>query len=754
MKGAGIRVFLDSEELRYGKSIKEVLKAVDESQIYVPIFSKKFASRSWCLRELARMVECHSESKGKREIIPIFCDVKTQDVKLNTDLYEKDILEHSKDFEARELDRWRSALKKVGGIIGPKLEGKGEGKEIESIVKEVLCMLGKHVDVPGELVEDYRQIKAIIEKLDLNYGGVRFLGIHGLGGIGKTTLAKVVFKKLVSHFDRVSFLNDIRESSQHGLDGLVALQKKLLTSVGSSSLADHIQDTGGGMYWIKAFCQNKRVLIVLDDLDKKEQLEKLAGKSDWFGSGSRIIITTRDEGILMTQVESSSEDGQNQPEGILRYPVCEMEFDHALQLFYNHALRSNSPTKDYDALSKDIIRKVAMLPLAIEVIGSYLYGLGFALEPHDDKIKLLDETLRKLDEGPFEGVRKVLMISYKGLEAKQREVFLDIACFFTNEDQTYPLIMWYDCKYYPDSAVRVLRLRSLIKIRENKLWMHDQVLDLGRYIVLEEYPCKENRFKFSRVWTHEDAEELLQRKERNEHVQALSLTSGGSSHNFAAEELVALPKLRFLQAKGLDISGDFENLLSMLRWLSWQTCRTTFQAKNFHFSRLIVLNLSDSNIEDGWAGWSQMKMDKLKVLDLTGCMRLTRTPDLSNFTSLETLILAWCVNLTTIDRSIGKLKLLETFNINRCRALHGLPLEFGSLQSLTEIIMPQNYQPFTLPETFGNLHSLSSLILDEHPGIRQLPDYWKVGESPTFIFMRVCGHKEASKLYWRNGNVG
>ena len=110
---------------------------------------------------------------------------------------------------------------------------------------------------------------------------------------------------------------------------------------------------------------------------------------------------------------------------------------------------------------------MANLLLAIEVIGSYLYDLG-SLDPHGDHKKLWKETLKKLDEGPFEGVRDLLMISYKGLEDKQREVFLDIAFFFTNVDQTYPIIMWDHCDYYPQTTICILCPCSLIKIIDDK----------------------------------------------------------------------------------------------------------------------------------------------------------------------------------------------------------------------------------------------------------------------------------------------
>ncbi|XP_039165652.1 TMV resistance protein N-like [Eucalyptus grandis] len=137
-------------------------------------------------------------------------------------------------------------------------------------------------------------------------------------------------------------------------------------------------------------------------------------------------------------------------------------------------------------------------------------------------------------------------------------------------------------------------------------------------------------------------------------------------------------------------------------------------------------------------------MDRLKVLDLTGCIQLRRTPDFSIFMTLEILILARCVKLTTIDHSIGKLEHLTTLNIKGCRCLQELPAEFGSLQSLENIIMPQNFQPFKLPETLGKLESLSSLILDEHPEISKLPD--SIGQLVKLTHLSLCGCVKIKEL--------
>ncbi|XP_039165641.1 TMV resistance protein N-like [Eucalyptus grandis] len=477
------------------------------------------------LKEIAHMVKCTSTSNGKKEILPIFYDVNIDDVKLKTKLYKKAMSEHQKKFRSDELKRWEDALLEVASMKGWDLKGKG-----------------------------YRSMEAIMELLDVRSGGVRFVGIDGMGGVGKQLLPKIAEKALI-------------DLTSHGI-------------------ANKIKDGDDGINMIKQALSNKEVLIVLDDLDKKEQLKNLAGKSDWFCSGSRIIITTRDESVLMAQVGVFSKEVLNQPEEV-------------------------TPLQKNMVLSQQkLFIQRGMLPLAVAVIGSNLFDWGKDLE-HSDKREVWDETLKKLKEGPFKDVQDTLMISYERLEDKHQEIFLDIACFFITTDKTYPVIMWKDCGYFPSIAMRVLSQRSFIKIKEdNRFWMHDQVRDFGRYIVLQIYPRK-----FCRVWIPKDALKLLEGKKRNEDVEALSMTSDGCSHSIESKELVALPNLRFFRMKGIDILGNFKNLLLELRWFSWEITHKEFYAKSFHFPNLVVLDLSRSNIQDDWGGWSQMQLGTERKLE-------------------------------------------------------------------------------------------------------------------------------------------
>lgn len=321
------------------------------------------------------------------------------------------------------------------------------------------------------------------------------IGIHGLGGIGKTTIARALYNSIAHQFEVTSFLTDIRESSNQP-QGLVQLQEALLyDTVGDMNIK--LGNVYKGIPIIKKRLCCKKVLLILDDVDRLEQLQALAGGHDWFGFGSVIIITTRDKHLLAAhQVDKT-------------YEVKKLNHEEAFELFTWNAFKRKAPDEGYMEISNNVVLYAEGLPLALKVMGSNLYG---------KTVEEWKSALAKYEKIPNKEVQNVLRVTYDNLEENEKEIFLDIACFFKGETVEYVEKTLQACGFYPKIGISVLLDRSLVSIDEYKrLRMHDLIQDMGREVVRLDSPLEPGMR--SRLWYHEDVLEVLtENKVRAMHV--------------------------------------------------------------------------------------------------------------------------------------------------------------------------------------------------------------------------------------------
>ncbi|XP_048132989.1 disease resistance protein L6-like isoform X2 [Rhodamnia argentea] len=739
---AGIHVFRDDNELRVGEEIGlELLHSITQSQISIPIISENYASSKWCLRELAEMLKCR-RSKGQI-VLPIFYKVGPSQVRDVAGRLRDAINTHKGNMD--EVKGWEEALKEVKSLKGwesNKIDNGHEAALVAEVVGRVMSELKRlfQLNVPEQLVGIDDRVEQILKEKDSWKNGTWIIGIYGMGGIGKTTLAKVLYNKLSIDFEGRSFVANIRETFKN--EGIKCLQKQLISSITRKPC--DVSNVDEGIGFIKSQFSNKKCLILLDDIDDNNQLKALTGDGNWFKAGSIVIITTRNRNIL------------DEAKARL-YPLNELPFNQSLILFCRHAFGEDSPPSDYEDISHAIVSTTGRLPLALEVMGSFLHGK--AKETWND-------ALKKLKKVPDKKVQESLRISYDTLDKEVQQIYLDIACFFIGSSKEIPTYMWDVCSFLPAKGIEVLILTSLIEIeKDDKLMMHDQLRDLGREIVrLENEEKPQER---SRLWDKEEAKDVLDNNKGTCKIEALQI-GNGRGRRYTSEQFKELTNLRFLQMEFADLVGDFQNLLPNLRWLRWQPTSRNFEAVNFHLEKLAVLDLSKSGISKDWGGWGPLKLaTKLKVLNLSKCLSLRRTPDLSAFKSMEIMILEDCKNLEEIHPSIGDIKTLISLNVKSCHRLKELPVGVGRMEELRELILDgtaiqeipisRDYwkklktlsasgceRLAQLPESLGSLGSLTRLNLSSRT-IKELPE--SLGSLVSLTQLNLCatGIKELPK---------
>ena len=367
-----------------------------------------------------------------------------------------------------------------------------ESKLVQKIVEDISTYTLKKMPfhVAEYPVGINSPIEDVLKCLNVESNDVHMVWIYGLGGIGKTTIAKAIYNTISYHFEAKIFLKNVRERSETN-EGIIHLQDTLISEVlGDRSLKVHNKCRGTEMI-NKILCQ-KRVLLILDDVDNFVQLKSLLGKCDWFALGSRIIMTTRDKCLLATFGNGVS---------MSAYQVKGLDKNEAIELFSKHAFQSHEPNEDYLELANRVVHYAKGLPLALVVMGADLYG---KTKPE------WENALNKYEKIPYRDIQKILKISYEGLDDTEKHIFLDIACFFKGYNMDYDKVVdiLEACGLYPKTGIKKLIDKCLLTNNKFKqLSMHDLLQKMGREIVRQESP--ENPGERSRLWCYEDALEVL-----------------------------------------------------------------------------------------------------------------------------------------------------------------------------------------------------------------------------------------------------
>ncbi|CAK9236028.1 unnamed protein product [Sphagnum troendelagicum] len=302
------------------------------------------------------------------------------------------------------------------------------------------------------------------------------VALVGMGGIGKTTLSKKMYHLFHNQYDKSSFLEDVKSKD------INHVKKQLLHDLCDKTLHKDDDLNKENLDQIKKCMISKKVLVVVDDVGKKENLgallqlliDKDATNVD---CKSKILVNCRNWQILKYHVKESA-----------KMDMAFLEEEQARDLFMFHAFKHGSPMiNDVKNISMEIIKACEGLPLSLEVLGSYLCDSPI-LEVWKDTLHTLKNERSITGGSDNEVLWTTLRISYDHLDKDHQNMFLDIACFFVGfKENTLHRVYWNgDNSLGSKIGLQNLKDRSLIKWAENgSLYMHEQLQDMGRNIAME-----------------------------------------------------------------------------------------------------------------------------------------------------------------------------------------------------------------------------------------------------------------------------
>ncbi|XP_057740681.1 putative disease resistance protein RGA3 [Arachis stenosperma] len=520
--------------------------------------------------------------------------------------------------------------------------------------------------------ENKREMVNLLKQTHPNQN-VSLIVVVGMGGLGKTALAQLVYndakdQKLFQKYMWVCVSEDFTVKTV--LKKMLESLKKDAGGDSSEALQQKLQEELNG----------QKYMLVLDDVWNEDHLKwsNLRTHLMCGGQGSKLLVTTRS--TLVSQAM-----GIDEPY-VLRGLTDEQSWTLLKNLTFGED--STKMSSKFQTIGEKIAKKCEGVPLAIRTIGGFLRA---RVQETDQWSSLLNGDIWRLCKEE-QSIMPVLNLSYRNLPLELRQCFA--YCCLYPKDQIIKkddcIQLWTAQGYLASSTetqsvedvgnqyVKILLMRSFFQdasmdksghIKSFK--MHDLMHDLATLVAGNDcYLCTEGRGIVGRPM----------------HV------SFGPQINCS-----------------LDVFDDCK----LRTFICWELATDLFAKLSFSgkLKYLRALNLSFYSLSQ--LPKSIDKVKHLRYLELSHSGKLSDLPDsIGNLICLQTLKLECCEALVGLPESIGNLVCLQTLTLWSCKSLVSLPESIGNLVCLQTLDLNGCVSLNDLPESVGNLVCLQSLKIN------------------------------------------
>ncbi|XP_020592691.1 probable disease resistance protein At4g33300 isoform X2 [Phalaenopsis equestris] len=647
--------------------------------------------------------------------------------------------------------------------------GVGEGR---IRVLEMIDGLGFVGEREGDVVGvGVRVGREKVKDMLMNAGGGEVVGICGIGGSGKTTMAREICKdtQIRNYFGERIFFETVSQ-----FPNLETLKLKLWEQIGGSMVLGLYKQIPQWQMDLKPRFKQP-TLVVLDDVWSQTELEELVFRAP----GCKTLVVSR---VKFPTIISST------------YELELLSEDESLSLFCSSAFGQDSipPTADKN-LVKQVVAECKGLPLALKVIGASL---------RDQPPKIWVSAKNRLSRGETISESHEIKLlermatSIECLSGKVKDCFLDLGSF--PEDKKIPLDvlinLWMDLHdLYEEDAFAILvelsnrSLLTLVKDTqagdiyssycELSITQHDILRDLALYMNNRE-PLKSRR----RLIMPKREARLPKDWERNHdqpfEAQIVSIHTGEMREsdwppikcpkaevlmiNLAAEAYFlppfvnTMPNLKSLILINYGSSSvvlgniftftSLNNLQSL--WFEKITVpplpRTTIPLQNLRKISLVLCDLRNILKKDSKTDLRTI-FPNLSHVSIDHSMDLPELPStICDMRSLENMSISNCHDLQELPAEIGRLESLQILRVYACPALKKLPESICRLKNLKYLDISQCVNLKDLPDEFGNLSGLEKIDMRECLQLRKIPRSFVLRNSSLHV---VCDEDMA--LLWK-----